>query len=139
MQNVERTGSWQPEPFLALTAGKPETVVGWTHGGLGLLECGPDIPMPSMWALYHLGSGHLVTFLMARDEEALRLSSEVAALCDWSFDGLNGWKNFAPHILDDLEELRARNERAMPKIDSPSDEAGARAILEARETGKWPP
>ena len=129
--------NWTAGKFLASRGDrKPKELQGWILSGLGL-HCMaapvPDLPMPPIWAIYHIGSGHVVSFLIAPKDDAFRLATEVAHLGDWSFDGLNGWQNVAPQLWDGLQEMMASNPSAMPNVPRNPSEQGAHKVLEERE------
>ncbi|KQU47393.1 hypothetical protein ASG67_14120 [Sphingomonas sp. Leaf339] len=92
-----------------------------------------DFPMPLIWAIYHVGSGHIVTFLIGTASDAFKIATEVSCLGDWSFDGLTGWQNLAPQIWNDLQEMIARNPGIMPNVKRHPNEEGAHKVLQERE------
>jgi hypothetical protein len=126
---------WTTEKFFASRHGKAMVLDGWTFEGLGLhrmLNKLPDVPMPSIWALYHLNSGHVVVFIMADEDIAFEIGMRIAKLGDWSFDGLDGWKNIEPDLRQKLHLLAKENSDKIFRFNGLSNEETAQKVFRAR-------
>lgn len=87
---------WQRERYTIAVAmqghGFTDHVDGATYRGLGLSGG------VNWWTVTHLGSGHIVTMLNCDKRTAFQLATELAERFDWSFGGLQGWKNLDPDL-----------------------------------------
>ena len=121
---------WKAEEFLnALRGMGPVSIAGYTHAGLGIYLGGAS------WSLIHLGSGHRVCRLKGTLERAALLGCEVAALTDWTFLGLDGWRNTDPDLKDKLTAWAATHPREVEFMTSgraEGDDAMANEIARAR-------
>ncbi len=61
------------------------------------------------WVVSHLNSGHLVRGLECAPTQAFDLASELAKMSDWTFDGLDGWKNLDPELPKKMAAWHARH------------------------------
>ncbi|WP_341896427.1 hypothetical protein [Sphingobium sp. YR657] len=81
----------------------------------------------------HLNSGHAVRFFETRDPRSIIPAvDDLADLCDWSFDGLDGWKNFVPDLPDRMQAWHRRHEMAARSGGGMRSEAAARVIAMSR-------
>lgn len=62
-----------------------------------------------MWALTHLGSGHQLCRIKGTVATVFPIASEIAESGDWSFDGLDGWRNQFPDAKEKLEAVAAKH------------------------------
>src|SRR4051812_21195230 len=93
----------------------PRQTRGYTYRGLGLhiVSSGYQSKkgrtrVPPMWRLTHLGSGHGITSLRGELDTVLPPATEIAEAGDWSFDGLDGWKNQFPDARERMDEVLSR-------------------------------
>lgn len=84
------------------------------------------------WALTHLNSGHRVCSLIGDVKDVFPLASEIAELTDWSFTGLDGWKNIAPELKDKFYSLIKKNKAKIKREGGSSDKKLAREIAVSR-------
>lgn len=75
--------------------GQSKTVSGWVCGGIGIYR-----EYPGCYSVTHIWTGFKITEIIANQKRALQLFSEIAALTDWEFLGLEGWKNRDPDLRD---------------------------------------
>jgi hypothetical protein len=128
--------NWEPAKIVVLRQGRPKVVEGFVQAGMGIqrmAERSPDFPMPSIIALLHLGSGHVVTYLIGSEEEVFAAATEIVRLGDWTFDGIDGWRNVSPTLLSDVEAVVARYPGMMHRPGGVPDHEGARQVLDLRE------
>ncbi len=120
---------WKPAKLSIVIFYKVRRREGFKYRGLGLHSM-----MKPLWGLYHLGSGHLVCWLVAGDNEACQIATEIAESGDWTFDGLDGWKNQFP---DSEKKLMEISDRYSGKVRIPQgggrSEVLALSLLMARE------
>jgi len=65
---------------------------GLTCGELGLYQ------RSDCWSITHLNTGHAIFFLEAPLATVIECADEIAALGDWSFAGLFGWRDMNPEL-----------------------------------------
>ena len=94
-------GAWQPDTFLIATWRGVAKQIGRTYAGLGMAQLLHMFP-PTGWILTHLGTGHEVCQITAHEPQAFALADQIAALGDWDFDGLEGWRNRDPDLMQRL-------------------------------------
>ena len=131
------TDRWQPATFhVALPEGARKRA-GFTYRGLGLhiaKTASPKGRRPTKWTVTHLGSGHAVVAINAPFERACAIAAEIAEAGDWSFDGLQGWKNQFPDAKERTREIVAAHDPAAAYFQGAggSSEDVARAVADAR-------
>lgn len=94
---------WTAAKYLLATPVQPTDVSGRTYRGLGLHQAGRGSPKgkrPPWWALTHLATGHRVCRIDAHEDEALKIATLIAECGDWTFEGLDGWKNSDPELKE---------------------------------------
>jgi hypothetical protein len=64
--------------------------------------------------------------------EAFAIADQLAELGDWTFDGLYGWQNASPDLMDKVKALRACLPTYVDFGDGNRDEDAARAVAYAR-------
>lgn len=110
------------------------------YNGLGLYCLLPQIEIGAfkstpVWGLYHLNTGHLIVSIRGEEQTAKNIGAEIAGLGDWTFDGLEGWRNVFPEVKERLTELIARFPGIIErKKDASSNEQLAQEVLDWRET-----
>jgi hypothetical protein len=86
---------WQRERFKVACGvgshGYAEEVAGYTYRGLGL-HWAMD------WAITHLNTGHVLCYCRGGIKRSFAAATELAERFDWSFDGLQGWRNLDPEM-----------------------------------------
>lgn len=104
--------SWSPAEILIASApGMVGSRQGYVWRGLGIHMvhgASPKGHRPPVWLLTHLGSGHAVCRITGHVAKAFPIASEIADLTDWSFDGVNGWRNTDPDLAAKFRNLIAR-------------------------------
>jgi hypothetical protein len=125
-----------PGDFLMATLIGPKTQYGRVASGLAmtmLWEGSPKGKRPPAWSLTHLGTGHRVCVIEACEAEAFQIATEILVLTDWGFDGLLGWQNQDPKLIEKLDAMRGRYPKALhPRSGSVGCHEAAVAIAEAR-------
>lgn len=109
-QRLMPVGHWVPSEFLSARFGYVDTEYGWVCGGLAITPLWKGSPKgrrPPAWTMTHCGSGHRVCIIEAHDGFAFKIADRVLALTDWTFDGLEGWKNTDPELMDKFATLAA--------------------------------
>lgn len=102
---------WQPANFLIASHYGPTERAGYTYRSLGLhmmWKASPKGRRPPCWALTHLGSGHAIVFIVGHVATAFPIATEIAECSDWDFDGLDGWRNRDPEIIEKLRAVLAK-------------------------------
>lgn len=102
---------WKPGKFLTAQFYGVEEASGYLYKGLGMrkaISASPKGRRPPLWSLTHCGSGHRVMFIKAHDAEAFVIATEVADLGDWTFDGLEGWRNQFPDVQERIHQMRSK-------------------------------
>ena len=130
---------WKPGTFDIATSAGRITKSGYVWRDLGLhLES--IIPPSSKgrrkgrksWALIHLNSGHRVCSLIGDVKDVFPLASEIAELTDWSFTGLDGWKNIDPELKDKFSSIMEKNKAKITCERNQHNETIAREIALSR-------
>jgi len=96
-------GAWQPDTFLIATVGGVAPQIGWTCRGLGLAQLLRR--SPPVWIVTHLGTGHTVCQITAHEATAFAIADQIAGLGNWGFDGLTGWRNRDPDMMQRLHAV----------------------------------
>jgi hypothetical protein len=86
---------WAEEGITVAMLGDPVVTKGWTKGGLGIVQC--DL---NTFMILHLGSGHKFCFCRGFLETAQSICDDLLAVGDWTFNGLDGWQNQDPELLN---------------------------------------
>lgn len=68
----------------------------------------------------------------AHETEAFRIADQIVGLTDWTFDGLDGWKNTDPDLMQKLGALLELLGRKIRCGGGMQDSEGARAIAYAK-------
>jgi hypothetical protein len=72
---------------------------GYTYKGLGLRMIQAPSPKgrrPAEWLIIHLGSGHGIAVVAGTVSDVFPIVHELAEAGDWTFIGLDGWRNQFP-------------------------------------------
>ena len=128
------TGRWKPGLFYSVSWDSAETDYGLLWGGLAVTKISSGSPKgrrPPTWLIIHCGSGHAVCIVEAHKTEAFSIADQIADLTDWTFEGLDGWKNTDPDLMDRMRVLAARHGNQM-RFSSGSSHEAARAVAYAR-------
>ena len=107
--------AWTPARFLIAQATGAEAIDGYELEGLGLALLSRVTAryrrrdgtrrVDETWSVYHLNTGHMVrSFRQANARDAFTWATSLVALTDWTFEGLDGWRNRDPQVPDKLEE-----------------------------------
>lgn len=82
------------------------TVEGWVDEkkGLGFYRNFMD-----EWWIVHLNSGHGIINMTGESLQVLPVASEIAEAADWTFEGLDGWRNRNPDLPAKLNEIARRH------------------------------
>lgn len=96
-----------------------ESVESITIGGLGLrlvsswkcrnVKKDGTRTIRTRYGITHLGSGHSIGAFECSFDQAVQYIREIAALDDWTFDGLYGWLNFCPELPDKYKAWAQRH------------------------------
>lgn len=135
--------SWQPADVVIAQAMAPDqtrAVPGYVYRGLGLhlaisssrRRRKTQSEKPQTWALTHLGSGHRVAFIRGRVAVAFPIAAEIAECGDWSFDGLEGWRNVDPELPKRVFAIIERHGRKIWLGGGGCSHDAARAVAMAR-------
>jgi hypothetical protein len=107
---------WVNEEFDVAMIDGPRPTRGFVYRGLGLHLVSSGYKsrkgrkrIPPMWRLTHLGSGHGVSTLRGELVDVLPVATEIAEAGDWTFDGLDGWKNQFPDARERMAEITGRH------------------------------
>ena len=112
---------WQPAEFdVAGGLGTIDRVRGWEYRGLGLFLISQlkaryrrkdgTRKLYQTWSATHLNTGHAVcTFRDLPFQTMLAAATDLAEMADWSFDGLEGWRNVEPEMGDKLAAWHSRH------------------------------
>lgn len=129
-------GKWKPGYYLIAYGDFTTEIYGRTNAGLGItmsVRPSPAGVRPAEWSLTHLGSGHRVCIIAAAEVEAFAIADDIAGAGDWSFDGLFGWQNRDPELMDRLGAILVRHGKCLSRAGSgQANENAARLIVEAR-------
>lgn len=103
--------------------------LGLTYRGIGLYF---DREAENFDVL-HLGSGHRLASIRGRDRAlAKELAGQIADLGDWTFDGLDGWRNSDPQIIDRLRALMAKHPDEIIQHPANQSPQGAQRVAQER-------
>lgn len=103
--------SWKPASFKIAVPPEPRIVAGYEYRGLGLhmsMRPSPKGQRPPTWDLSHLNSGHRVLSIKGNVADAFPIATEIAECGDWTFDGLDGWRNVEPELPEKVVAIAAR-------------------------------
>ena len=89
------TDVWRARAFPVASKWGPLVREGRTYRGLGLYA-----DDPGSWCLVHLASGHALCWLKGCELQVIALAARVAEVGDWTFVGLDGWRNCDPGLMD---------------------------------------
>lgn len=97
---------WRAASFLIAFQDGPERRAGYAQNGLGLWvqRQGTRHSKP-IWCLSHIGTGHLVARFSGYADYVFPIASDISALGDWTFLGLDGYKNRMPDLKERLQEV----------------------------------
>lgn len=134
---------WTPATFAVVEAHGTVDQTGWTSGGLGLFRVFAHNAryrrkdgtrrLWTCWAVVHLNSGHSVRWIKDEPtERVFALATEIAAMSDWDFEGLDGWRNRDPDLPDRLAAWHRGHGLAAAQGSGFKSEDQARAIAAAR-------
>lgn len=112
---------WTPAAFdVAGGFGSIDRVRGWEYRGIGLyllnqmraryVRKDGSRKLYQTWSAAHLNTGHAVR--MFRDvpfATMLAAATDLAEMADWTFDGLEGWRNVDPELPGKMQEWHARH------------------------------
>lgn len=107
--------AWPAAMVVVAMPSGPLDKPGYAWRGLGLFQAIPGSPKgrrPATWSLTHIGSGHAIAFLKGDVRTVFPIASEIALAGDWTFEGLDGWRNQFPDASERVSEIIAR----YPKI-----------------------
>jgi hypothetical protein len=121
------------------TAERVEIVNGFVYRGLGLYQSSATKAryrrkdgtrrVYETWVITHLNTGHAVrTLFDCPAPRAFMLATDLADMADWTFDGLDGWKNTCPDMPDLLQDWHRRHELKGMPAGGGRDESVAQAI-----------
>jgi hypothetical protein len=108
---------------------------GRVYRGLGLyraLKGSPKGRRPPRWSVVHLGSGHRVCMIDAHEHDAVVIATRIAECADWDWDGLDGWRNREPQIMDKLWAATKQYAKSIRFGGGGQSESEARRIAIAR-------
>lgn len=135
---------WKPGTILmGHTEGRIEEKQGLIFAGLGLfMVCEADDDDPPCWSVTHLKTGSKVVILLAERDHAIELASEIAAITDWTFETIEGWRNTTPDLPARINAIADREPEAFasrPKAeqrlhdDRPEDQRKMRTAADIAE------
>lgn len=104
------TAAFKAEKVRFASGATIEHEPGWTYNHLGLLRSGPF--MAPIWTIVHLNSGHSIGVIKGTTrglEQMQDMVAEIADAGDWSFDGLDGFRNQFPDAPDRVREIITRH------------------------------
>lgn len=102
--------AWPPATFLVAFDSGPQPRAGYSQNGLGLfIEIAGTKKKPPVWSLNHIGSGHCLCLLTGDVRKVFPIASDISDLGDWTFLGLEGWKNQLPGAPELLIEVLKRH------------------------------
>lgn len=64
--------------------------------------------------------------------EAFDIATEIADCGDWDWEGLEGYRNKDPELLERVSGILAKHGKKVHRFGNVGDPEGARAIAEAR-------
>lgn len=116
-----------------------EHVNGFTYRGLGMHQASATKAryrrkdgtrrVYETWVITHLNTGHAVRSMWdCPAPRAFMLATDLAEIADWTFDGLDGWRNACPEMPDLLQEWHRRHNLEARQAGGGRDEGVTRAI-----------
>lgn len=126
---------WKPGKFYIAMPGGPVEKAGYLCNGLGIFQAisaSKGGKRPATWSLTHTGSGHAVCYMSGAKDIVLQVSALIANSGDWSFDGLEGYKNQFPDAAAKVSAIMAAHPKLFTKKGSGGrSEEVARSIAAA--------
>ncbi len=112
--------------------------------GLGVFLEAPadDVPIApewsedwcdEIWCITHLNTGHAIARVEGKQPAALLLADALTGVGDWTFVGVNDWREAQPDLQDKVHAaVRAFAERGAFMTKKQSDDTVATAVYTAR-------
>lgn len=128
--------AWPAASFQVAMPQGPVKRDGYAWRGLGLFLAVAGSPKgrrKPKWSLTHLGSGHAIAFIDGDVREVFPVATEIALAGDWTFDGLEGWRNQFPDAPAKMAEIAARHKHLTKSSGAHRNEDVARAVAASRE------
>lgn len=133
---IQPVGHWQPgEFFAAISFGIVEHNYGWLWGGVAIQKLWNGSPKgrrPPAWSLIHTGSGHRICVIEAPESDAFQIADQVVGIGDWSFEGIDGWRNTDHELMARMGALVGRLGKVIKVYSGSQNHDAARAIAYAR-------
>jgi len=108
---------------------------GFVYRGLGVHQTYPGSKngrRKPRWIVPHLGSGHRLCSLIGDAERLTPIVTDLAEAGDWSFEGLDGWRNMFPEARECLLEFASRHRQFVRLRGGQNSENVARLVAEHR-------
>jgi hypothetical protein len=107
---VSDNSKWVLGRYLEAREGGKQEAVGYAYGGLALrmVEAPRSLqgrPLP-VWALTHIGSGHLVGKINGAAGDAFAIGESIADAADWNFRGFEGIADGGEALLGKVVAIR---------------------------------
>jgi hypothetical protein len=129
-------GGWKPQSYLIAIGDFTTEIFGRVSGGLGMLQvrgCAARDATKPEWSLTHVGTGHRVCLIRATEVEAFAIATEIAALTNWDFVGVDGWKSRDSAMPRKVRSFARRyGDKVILGTGGPQDRTLARQVAEAR-------
>lgn len=125
-----REDLWRRGDLLIATPSGPQQVSGYSYRGVGLhLDAKP------LWMISHQATGHALIHIVADRAVRFVIATEIAECTDWTFSGLDGWKNMDPELDAKLGVIGKKYSRylAVKPGRGGQNENVARQISQSRE------
>lgn len=106
--------AWKREKIKLASKDGCTEMDGVTQGGLGMVILRPVKSLlgpPPQIAVIHLGSGHQIALIEADYGKAAEITAELLACGDWEFNGLEGYNNQSPEIVEKMDKVLIRHHR----------------------------
>jgi hypothetical protein len=89
--------NWEPAIILQAKEKSIEKFPGYICDNVGMYKT------ENSWFMVHISSGHAIFKFFNDQTRAFYLAEKLMKDTDWTFDGVDGWRNRDPELLNKLQ------------------------------------
>jgi hypothetical protein len=95
--------NWEPAIILQAKEKSIEKFPGYICDNVGMYKT------ENSWFMVHISSGHVIFKFFNDQTRAFYLAEKLMKDTDWTFDGVDGWRNRDPELLNKLQTFYSRH------------------------------